>query len=353
MNIQEITSKKDWNTVFNESGSLSFLQSWEWGEMEEKMGYEISRLGLYEKTKLQALVLVIKIKAKRGNFLFIPHGPVIIEHITCNTKHLKSLISQFLNFLISLAKKEGYSFIRIAPSLENTDENKALFKNLGFRKAPIYIHSENFWILPLNKSEDELLSGMRKTTRYLIRKATRDGVVIEKRTDSKAVDDFWSVYQETVKRERFSPYSKEYIRKEFESFHKTGNALFLFGKTKTDSTDSTDFNRFNYSAAALVLFTKSGAFYHQGASIRTKIPVPYLLQWEAIREAKNRGCSFYNFWGILIKGRTPKDWDGLTTFKTGFGGYEYQYPPTQDYVISPKYYLTYVYERFLQWKRGV
>ncbi|GAI33015.1 unnamed protein product, partial [marine sediment metagenome] len=27
-------------------------------------------------------------------------------------------------------------------------------------------------------------------------------------------------------------------------------------------------------------------------------PASYLLQWEAIKEAKNRGCKLYNFWGI-------------------------------------------------------
>lgn len=342
MIIQHIVEISIWNDFFNKYGSSSFLQSWEWGEFEKKMGYEIMRLGLYDKNELQAIALVLKIKAKRGNFLFVPHGPIFQLPITNYQLPIKTLISQFLNFLISLAKKEDFSFIRIAPSLENTEENKKLFKDAGFKVAPIYIHSENFWVLPLEKSEEELLVEMRKTTRYLIRKAMRDGVVIEKRTDKKAPDDFYEIYEKTVEREHFSPYSKSYIEKEFNAFHESGNALFLFGKHEG-----------KILASALVLLTNTAACYHQGASIHTKIPVPYLLQWEAIREAKRRGCRFYNFWGILIKGRTPKDWDGLTTFKTGFGGYEYQYLPTQDYVISPKYYITYLYETFLQWKRGV
>jgi lipid II:glycine glycyltransferase (peptidoglycan interpeptide bridge formation enzyme) len=340
MNIREITSKKDWDSVFNESGSVSFLQTWEWGEVKKQMGQEILRLGLIKNNRLQAIALVEKMNSKRGKFLFVPHGPII--RIKDEGLKIKDIIKEALNYLIQLAKKEGFSFIRVAPGLENTEKNKKIFKDFGFKDAPIYIHSENFWVLPLEKNEDELLAGMRKTTRYLIRKAVRDGVTIEQRTDAKAVDDFCEIYQETVKREHFSPYSKEYIQKEFEAFHKTGNALFLFGKHEG-----------NILAAALVLFTKNAGCYHQGASIHTKIPVPYLLQWEAIREAKKRGCRFYNFWGILIKGRTPRDWDGLTTFKTGFGGYEHQYLPTQDYVISPQYYLTYVYEKFLQWKRGV
>ncbi len=347
MNIQEITNQKEWDQFFNEASSPSFLQSWEWGGFEEKMGYEIMRLGLYNKNELHAITLIIKIKAKRGNFLFIPHGPIfkfsIFPAINYRVNNFQfSILKDLLTYLIDLAKKEGYLFIRIGPILENSSENQQLFKDLGFKMAPIYLHSEDFWILPLEKSEDELLASMRKTTRYLIKKALRDGVTIEKSTDEKSVKQFLKVYEETIKRERFSPYSDRYIEKEFEAFHKTGNALFLFGKHES-----------KILASALVLFTKSTAFYHQGASIHTKIPVPYLLQWEAIKEAKKRGCRFYNFWGILIKGRTPRAWDGLTTFKTGFGGYEYQCIPTQDYIISPKYYLTYLYEKFLQWKRGV
>jgi len=337
MNIQEITDQKEWDEFFDASNSPSFLQSWEWGEFQKEMGKNVCRLGLYEKSVLVAIALVEKMNSKRGRYLFVPHGP-ITRSVLAQGPTLKAL----RDFLINLAKKEGYLFIRIGPAMENTPQNHELFKNLGFRTAPIYIHSEDFWMLPLQKSEDELLAGMRKTTRYLIKKALRDGVTIEKNTESDSVKDFLKVYEETIKREQFSPYSDRYIKNEFEAFHKEKNALFLFGKHEG-----------KLLASALILFTKTGAFYHQGASIHSKIPVPYLLQWEAIKEAKNRGCTFYNFWGVLIPGRTPRAWEGLTTFKTGFGGYDYRCVPTQDYVISPKYYLTYFYEKLLQWKRGV
>jgi len=370
MNIKEITKQTEWQQFFEDAGSPSFLQSWEWGEVEKKQGYEILRLGLYNKKKLVGISQVIKIKAKRGKFLFIPHGPVFFQFSIFNFQFL-------IKFLIKLAKQEGYSFIRIAPVLPDSDENRKIFQDLGFKKAPIYMHAERLWILDINKSEEQLLSEMRKTTRYLIKKASRDGVVVEKRSDSQAPDDFWKIYQETAKREKFVPFSQNFIRQEFEAFNKTGNALFLFGRLTQSTTgvevsgiptkrrDPSIFTdgpehrtgkiprRVPVVAGALILFTKSSAFYHQGASFHSKIPVTYLLQWEAIREAKKRGCQLYNFWGILQPGRTPKSWQGLTLFKQGFGGYQIDYLPTQDLIISPKYYLTYLYEKFLAWRRGV
>ncbi len=206
------------------------------------------------------------------------------------------------------------------------------------------MHAETVWSLALDKPEEQLLSQMRKTTRYLIRKAVKDGVIIEKRTDKKSIDDFYQIYLETAKRENFVPFSKDYIQKEYEEFKKTNNALFLFAKIDNQ-----------YFASALVIFTNSTAFYHQGASIHTKVPTTHLLQWEAIKEAKKRGCKFYNFWGIYDEQskRMPKAWKGLTLFKTGFAGNKVCYLPTQDYIISSKYYLTYLLEKLLSWKRGV
>lgn len=138
---------------------------------------------------------------------------------------------------------------------------------------------------------------------------------------------------------------------------------FLRKQESNHQISQTDFNRFqlistdsNYLAASIIIFTKNAAFYHQGASIHTKIPVTYLLQWEAIKEAKNRNCQFYNFWGIYDEkrpNRTPKSWQGLTLFKTGFNGQIKRFLPTQDYIISPKYYLNWFWEKLIMLKRRI
>lgn len=368
MKIQKIIEPTVWNGFFEDNGSPSFLQSWQWGEFQKKIGYDILRLGIFDNKSLLCLSLVIKIRSRRGDFLFIPHGPIFIKNEINNIKSIKNLISQLLNFLISMAKKEKYSFIRIAPILEDSTANQEIFKNLGFKTAPIYMHAERVWVLSVNKNEDELLKHMRKTTRYLIRKAQRDGVVIEKRTDEKAVDDFYKIYQETASRENFVPFSKDYIKKEFEAFNKTNNALFLFAKINDIKAQIPVLSKSPgplwvrrakntvsslYLASSLIIFTESTAFYHQGASIHTKIPAAYLLQWQAIKEAKKRGCLLYNFWGIYQENRTPKSWQGLTLFKTGFGGKKISYLPTQDFIVSPQYYLTFFMEKLLCLKRGI
>lgn len=339
--IKEITDYSEWLTFFNTAGSPSFLQSWEWGELNRVYSnYEILRLGIYYSDKLVGIAQALFIRAKRGNFIFIPHGPVLLESSPSTLqKHLSDIVA----YLKPIAVQQNFAFIRMSPVTELTEAGERAYAQAGFRTAPIYMHAERIWVLPLEKSEEELLADMRKTTRYLIRRAPKDGVTIEHRNDEKAIEDFWKLYEATAVRENFTPFSKTFVDNEFKEFYKTGNADYFFGKADG-----------KYLAGALVVYTESTAFYHQGASIHTKLPVPYALQWEAIREAKKRGCKYYNFWGILQEGRTPKAWSGLTLFKKGFGGKQIDYIPTKDYVISPlKYLFSWFFESYLQMKRGV
>lgn len=340
MKIKEITNQSQWQRLFDEAGSPSFLHSWEWGEFEKKQGYSIQRLCIETSGKPVAIALIVKIRSKRGDFLLIPHGPLFKAGEPTAT--IRQAIQELTRYGKEIAQKEHFLFIRIAPVQQTETKAESIYSDLGFRRAPIYMHAERAWVLPLEKSEDELLADMRKTTRYSIKKARRDGVKVITSTDPHAIDTFMKIYDITSSREHFVAFSKQFIRDEFESFQQTGNAAFFQAVHPQ-----------GVLASSLVIFTKSAAFYHQGASIHSKIPAPYLLQWEAIREAKKRGCRFYNFWGILKPGRTPRAWSGLTLFKQGFGGFQVDYIPTQDYIFSPRYYLTWLYEKYLNLRRGV
>ncbi|MGB9911384.1 MAG: lipid II:glycine glycyltransferase FemX [Microgenomates group bacterium] len=337
MEIRKINSSLIWKKFFNQ-GNFSFLHSWEWGEFQKRMGNSILRLGLFEKNIPLILVLIIKQKIKRGKFLFIPHGPIFLNDFSSLKKPLVFLLKK----IKKIAIKNNFWFIRIAPWQEDNLKVKEFYQELGFRQAPIYMHAEKMWVLNLNKNEEELLKEMRKTTRYLIRKALKSELKVEKREDLVGLEIFWKLYLETAKREKFVPFSFEYLKKEFEVFKKTNSCQWFLVSLQG-----------KYLAGALIIFTKKGAFYHQGASIHTSYPASYLLQWEAIKEAKKRGCQTYNFWGIYQEKRTPKSWQGLTLFKTGFGGREFTLLPTQDLIISPFYWFTYGVEKWLNFKRGV
>jgi lipid II:glycine glycyltransferase (peptidoglycan interpeptide bridge formation enzyme) len=379
MEIKEIKNKEVWEDFLLEGEEKTFLQSWNWGEFQKMMGNKIWRLGIYEISNLKSrasiygsegeeeneilfdhqisnligVALAIKIRAKRGTFMFLPHGPIIKSQIS----NLKSQILEFLLMeLKKIAKKENCSFIRIAPIWERNEENREIFKEMGFREAPIHIHPELTWELDIRPSEDELLTGMRKTTRYLIRQAQKNKEI--EVYQSKKIEDieiFNNLYQATVDRHHFVPFSLEYLKNEFLAFSPDNEISIFLGKYKNEIVSS-----------GIFIFWQNIAFYHHGASSLKypKIPVSYLLLWEAIREAKRRGCQKFNFWGIADQNQKSKiknqkfenkkhPWWGLTLFKMGFGGYKKEYLKTQDFPLSKKYWLTYFFEKLRKIKRGL
>ena len=327
---QEITSKEVWERFFAGNQEKTFLQSWNWGEFQEKMGHKIWWLGVYNDGYPISIILAVKIQAKRGTFLLIQHALGISEVL--------------VNKLKEIAQEEGCSFIRIAPLLPRTEENKKLFKKMGFRASPMHANAyEATWKLDITPSEEELLANMRKTTRYLIHQAEKNSdIAITKSNQLSDVDIYQKLNSKVAKRQRFTPFSSEFVRNEFEVFANNQTLLF-FGKYKGEVI-----------ASALVIFWSGIGFYHQAAldPKHHKIPIAYLLQWEAIKEAKRRGCKLYDFWGYVDpKSRHP--WAGPTLFKMGFGGKAYEYLKTQDLPLSWKYWLIYHFETLRKIKRGL
>jgi len=346
MEIKRISDKLIWEVFFNGIKEKTFLQSWNWGEFQEMMGNKIWRLGIYSKEELIALVLVAKIESKRGRFLLVQHGPTI--NCKLQNENYKFELLRFLtNELKKIGEKEGASFIRIAPLLERNEENKKIFKDMGFRKAPIHASAyEATWKLDIALSEEEILQNMRKTTRYLIRQVMKNqDIAIEKNEKIKDLDIYQDLNKEVAKRQKFVPFSDKYIKNEFEAFSKDSQVSLFFGKYKGE-----------VAAAALIVFWSNIGFYHQAASLSkyAEFSIPYLLQWEAIKEARKRGCLLYDFWGYTDPQKFPKHpWAGPTLFKMGFGGCKKEYVETQDFVLSKKYWFSWIIEKLRKIKRGL
>ena len=374
MQVKEIKNKEIWENFLLGCEEKTFLQSWNWGEFNKLMGNKIWRWGIYKNNKLVSVALVVKTEARRGTFLLVPHGPVLTKISNPTTYNQKldlktNILIALLEELKKLGKKEGAIFIRMAPIWQRNEENIKIFKNLGFRESPIHIHPEITWELNIKKSEEELLMGMRKTTRYLIRQAQKNSDLkiykiptfgdnhFEKEA-FEAIELFNQLYLDLARRQHFIPFSLNYLKNEFLAFSKDDEISIFLGKYKNEIL-----------AGGIFVFWQGTGFYHHGASSLRypKMPVSYLLQWEAIKEAKKRGCQKFNFWGIAPLSSESGDakfqignskfwkhpWGGLTLFKIGFGGYKKEYLKTQDFSFSKKYWLNYVVEKLRKIKRGL
>ncbi len=351
MELREITNKEEWENFLLKQTEKTFLQSWNWGEFNEKLGGlstqagKIWRFGVYNNGLLLSVALILKVSAKRGTFLFIPHGPVVSEGLEGKDK--KEVLELLLVQLCTIAEEQNASFIRVSPLFRRNEQNENIFSDLSFRNAPMHASTyDATWKLDINPSEEELFKNMRKTTRYVVKKVLENkDIEIVKSSDLKDVEIYQKLNKEVSKRQKFVPFSDEYIKNEFEAFAKDKEIIFLFGKYKGE-----------IAAGAMIIIWSGIAYYHQAASLGkfSKLSIPYLLQWEAIKEAKNRGCLTYDFWGFTDPEEFPKHpWAGPTFFKMGFGGYSEEYIKTQDFVISSKYWITYIIEKIRKLKRNL
>lgn len=325
-------NQSTWDHFINTQQPDTFLHSWAWGEFQRD---PIARFTVDENGQLVGVALAILIKAKRGTFVLCPHGPITVPERL-------DVVSQLLDQIIAYGRTHHADFIRVAPILPDEPRNGTPFALHEFRRAPIHVHPELSWILDLAPDEAMLLANMRKTTRYSIRKAEKDGVQVRISTDPNDLKLFYELYQVTVSRQKFQPFSWEYLQREFKLFSE--NQMIKIGIAEEHGQPV---------SGAMIVTTPYEAFYHQGASITgSKSVASYLLQWRLIQMAKQAGCTKYNFWGVSPDDKPNHPWAGLSLFKKGFGGAAYQYLPTQDKPLTWKYKVNKLIETYRAKKRG-
>ena len=271
------------------------------------MGRKIWRLAIRENGKIIVQALIIKNQLPLGfSYLYCPRGPLFQDNY--NKEGLELLI----NKIKYIAIKEKAFFFRIEP-LEKID---FIFLN---RKIPS-IQPNQTTIMDLSLPEDEILKKMHSKTRYNIHLAKRKGVTIHESDD---IECFWDLLKRTTKRENFKSYSFVYYKKLLDC---TFTKLYI-AKYKN-----------KILAAHLIIFFNQTAFYVHGGSSREfrQVMAPHLLHWHIIKEAKNMGCNFYDFWGV-----DEKKWPGFTKFKMSFGGEKVVYPGTFDLPFSSFWYTLY------------
>ena len=222
-------------------------------------------------------------------------------------------------------------FVRVRPQIENTSESAKIFQKYHFKRAPMYLSVEFAGVLDLTKTEDEILAGMRQRLRRALRKAEKNQIKIETTTDPTAIKEFYQIELQTAKRHDFYAFSENFLTKQFEAFAKNQEAVLYIAKKDG-----------KILAENFMIFYGSEASYHYGVSseLGTKYSGAPLLHMQAMRDARQRGITRYNFWGIVDENDTKHRFYGVSVFKRGFGVEELKYLPAHDLILNKvEYYL--------------
>ena len=322
--VKTAEEKSKWDKFVKSFKESNFLQSWDFYEFHSSRGNEIVRRIFEKDGKIVGAYAGVIENAKRGRYMAIAGGPIL------DWKD-KALIKKVFEDIEKQGKKQSCVFVRVRPQLELSENSLKLFKNLGFKKAPMYLSVEYAGILDLKNSEEEILKNASQGFRRKLRKAEKNDIKIETSTDYKIAEEFYKLELAHAKRQGYVPFSKSFLEKQFKAFMENDEAIVYIAKKDG-----------KILAENFIIFYGDEASYHYGVStdLGTKYSAAPLLHLKSMSEARKRKISRYNLWGIVGLDEKKHRFYGVSEFKRSFGCSELKYTPAHDLILNkPKYLL--------------
>ena len=336
--------RDEWNTFVAREPSFALMQSWEGGEVKDRGGSKAFRFVVEDQGQIVAGAQMLIKMSPLGfaSVAYIPRGPI-------GNWVAEDIAPQLLSELHRIARHYRAIFLKIEPVLLDSPPSVRILEQYGFQATPYTNQPRATIILNLNQDLGDSLKQMRQKTRQYIRKASREEIAVRigGRDDLPA---FYDLMRMTGRRERFRPRHRNYYENEWQIFAEKKQTVLLMA-----------FRQGRLLAVrAPYYFGKHAAEFHAGSlGNSSHLHSNYLLVWEAVKWAKNQGCSTYDLWGIpdemgqaasvtrdpLVSDRTDGLW-GVFRFKSGFSDNIVSYIGAFDYIYSPPLYAL-VANRFL------
>ena len=309
-----------WENFLTRNPQAHLLQSSHWGQLKSEFGWDAVQI-----TQGDNGAQVLFRRLPLGfSIAYIPRGPVGPD--------LQDLLPE----LDKACRARRAIVLKIEPDAWEDEEAGAV--PAGFQPSAHSIQPPRTITVDLRGDEDAVLARMKQKTRYNIRLGLRKGVVVRESGD---LDTFNSLMETTGERDAFGVHSADYYRRAYELFKPHEMCELLIAEAE------------GTPLAALMVFARGErAWYFYGASaneFRNFMPT-YVLQWEAMRWARQRGCTEYDLWGIpdadedTLEAEFSERSDGLWgvyRFKRGFGGSVRRSAGPFDRVYNPVMYRLY------------
>ncbi len=334
-----------WNRKLQQYDGAHILQSWQWGLVKAKYGWQPTWQSWKTGNQENGLSLILKREQRISRFgphfyiIYVPRGPV---SDWSNGKTSSGILDQLERF----AEQKGVIFIKIDPEvviargIPGTEDDlpdpigQKLISTLTNRKwllSESQIQFRNTAMLDLRGTEDDWLSRMKQKTRYNLRLARKKDVHI-RLASYKDLPILYRLYAETSVRDGFIIRPEDYYLTIWRTFMEANMANGLIAEVDANPV------------AGLFLFTLGKkAWYLYGMSTnshREKMP-NYLLQWEAMKHAKAAGCEVYDLWGAPDQFDESDSMWGVYRFKEGLGAKVIRTIGAWDYTTRPNIYRLY------------
>ncbi|MDJ0645032.1 MAG: GNAT family N-acetyltransferase [Flavobacteriaceae bacterium] len=159
-------------------------------------------------------------------------------------------------------------------------------------------------MVDLSMTEDEIfMQSIHSKRRNMIRKAVKSGIEVRKCSDPEGLSEFWTILKGLHERLGYKNLNYEYYESICETYFSTGKAQIWIAYKEGKAI-----------SGILVLGNSNYLHYYKGASLKGIKNEGHgeLLQWEAMKWAKEQGTKFYDLCN-LDQEKLP----AIYRFKTG------------------------------------
>jgi len=325
--LEAITDDSRWDGLLAEMPNAHFLQSSAWLRFKAAYGWTAQRYRITGSAgELGYAAVLTRRLGRTFTVAYVPRGPLLLQ------PRPDSLVESLAR-LEPLARRQRWLMLKVDPELWDADVHwaRASLQARDWRPGEA-VQFRNTVQLPLTGTEDDLLAAMKPKTRYNVRLAMRRGVSVRP-LDAGELHLAFDLYRQTALRDGFIVRPRSYYEHLWRSLMDAGMGVVLAAEL-------------DGQLLALLVAVAYGhnCWYFHGASGeegRSHMPT-YLLQWEAMRWGRARGCSTYDLWGAPESPDDPDDdMAGVLRFKLGFGGQFRDGLGAWDYAPSPLLYRLY------------
>ncbi len=291
--IIDPTQYPSWDELLISTPGSSFFHTSSWAKViKEAYGYTPKYFTEFDDGKILKLIPVMEVKnilnGRRG--VSLPFTDYC-DLISMGNNQLEDL----LNHVIRYGKECNWT------SLELRGRNNLL--PLTSSSVTYLGHTLN-----LSKSEEEIFSSFRDSTKRNIKKAINNGVEVKIYNSLESIEEFCRLNCLTRKKHGIPPQPFYFFKKVFEHIILNQIGFIVLASYKNQYIAGAVF--FHFGDTAIFKYGASDTKYHH-------LKPNNLIMWEAIKWYCQNGHKSFCF------GRTEVDNKGLLQFKSGWGATEH------------------------------
>lgn len=287
----------EWSDYLQKASFSSMYQSYEWGEVKKRDGWQILRfVGADSKNPVSIAQVFMKRLPGKGAFFWCPGG----------------ILGDFSSFDIRQFSRElNFKFFYFRCSFHDPDlKNEDLNAN-GWKRPSYSINSNLCMQISLKASEDELLANMSSNWRHNLKRFGKKNVSVERwaRPDAALLYKHYQSFE--AMKGLGSQHSLNSIQGVIEEF---GDKLVILRALDENGELLALRGYIQFGQRALDWFaisTEAGRSCYASHGVL----------WAVLKDAKTRGVDLYDLSGV-----DPVNNAGVYNFKKGIGAHEVRYP---------------------------